>query len=147
MVDIYFFREIFYVSLIAVALFTSIIIYLWQKNNKEKNRLREYDININADMKDSISDLLESLVSECFNEYILLNVEYKDITYVNAELEAQIMKGVGEMVAKYISPVMLTKMSVYYNLRYISEIISDKVYIVTLNYVLEKNAMKDSEKE
>ena len=140
-------RELFYITLTVFIIAIGTFIYLWYKNKKEINKLTEYSINISASIDETIPQLIEAIVSECFNEYIVMNIEYQQIQYINAELETKILKEVGALVAKRMSPAMLSKLSLYYNLKHISEIISDKLYIIVLNYVLEHNSTKDDKSE
>lgn len=138
-------RELFYVTIIELTIFTIIIMIMTNKNKKEINRLNEYKININADINETIPALLEMVVSECFKEYVVLNIEYKNIIYINADLEKEIAKDVGTMVSLRLSPAMLSKVSLYYDLKVISGIIADKVYLMVLAYVVEKNELKDND--
>ena len=138
-------RELFYVSIAVLSIFMIVIILVYNSNKKKINQLREYEINISANIDETIPALLEMIVSECFNEYTVLNVAYKNITYINDELEQEIMKGVGEMVSKRISPALISKFSLYYNLKAISDIISEKIYILVMSYVVETNQEKNRE--
>lgn len=140
-------REFFYVSIAVFATVALIFIHLWDKNKKESNRISEYTTNINSEVSESIPELIEGLIIDCFQDYIVLNVEYQQINYIDDTLESKITKEVGALVAQRISPALLSKISTYYSLKEIGSIISDKVYLTVLNYVLEKNSIKEDKDE
>ena len=143
--DINLIREMFYVIIAIVLILYICTIVVFEVNKRSSKKLREYKINVETDINESIPELLETIVSECFNEYIVLNVEYKDIQYLDSEMESKIAKDVGRMVSERLSPALLSKMSLYYNIASISNIISEKIYILVLDYSIKKNQIRDSE--
>ena len=143
--DINLLREMFYVIIAIVLILYICTIVVFEVNKRSSNKLMEYKINVETDINESIPELLETIVSECFNEYIVLNVEYKDIQYLDSEMESKIAKDVGRMVSERLSPALLSKMSLYYNIASISNIISEKIYILVLDYSIKKNQIRDSE--
>ena len=142
--DICLAREFFYVTLFAICIAYTITIIVLNKNKKEERKLEEYRIHVQTNIGDSIPTMLETIVQECFNEYIVLNVEYKDIQYIDSETETKIAKEVASMVAQRISPAMLSKMSLYYKSDSIPNIISEKIYLLVLNYSVNKNTIKNN---
>lgn len=136
-------REIFYVTVLLFIIFCGVTLWLYCRYKNKLAALKEYEININATINESIPALLDMIVEECFNEYIVLNVAYKNIDYINSEIEQEIMKGVGEMVSQRISSALLSKFSLYYNLKAISNIISGKIYLMVMDYVIETNEAKE----
>lgn len=122
----------------------AIVLYLFKsiQNLKKQATLREYEINISSVIDDTTFGLLDKLIIECFTEYIALNVEYKDITYIDANLETEIAKAVSYNVTERLSPTLITKISLVYNVNNITDLITKKVYLHVLNYSIEKNRVK-----
>ena len=129
--------------MISILLLT-IVLYLFKsiQNLKKQVNLREYEINVSSTIDDNTFGLLDKLISECFAEYIALNVEYKDITYIDANLEKEISKAVSYNVSERLSPTLITKISLVYNINNLSDLITKKVYLHVINYSIEKNRPK-----
>lgn len=125
-------------------LLLTIVLYLFKsiQNLKKQVNLREYEINVSSTIDDNTFGLLDKLISECFAEYIALNVEYKDITYIDANLEKEISKAVSYNVSERLSPTLITKISLVYNINNLSDLITKKVYLHVINYSIEKNRPK-----
>lgn len=109
------------------------------KESKKMVMLREYEINMNCNVDIDIIERLEQIIMNCFNEYMILNIEFRELDYINKEIEDIIVREVSHMVIDRISPMFLNKISLMYNKDSLSDIISRKVYLHTMNYVLNKN--------
>lgn len=125
-------------------LLLAIILYIFKKvqNLKKQLNLKEYEINISTTIDDNTFGLLDKLISDCFLEYVVLNVEYKDIQYIDSELEKEITKAVSYMVIERLSPTLITKISLVYNVNNITDLVSKRVYLQVVNYSIEKNMAK-----
>lgn len=125
-------------------LLLTIILYIFKKvqNLKKQLNLKEYEINISTTIDDNTFGLLDKLISDCFLEYVVLNVEYKDIQYIDSELEKEITKAVSYMVIERLSPTLITKISLVYNVNNITDLVSKRVYLQVVNYSIEKNMAK-----
>lgn len=125
-------------------LLLAIILYIFKKvqNLKKQLNLKEYEINISTTIDDNTFGLLDKLISDCFLEYVVLNVEYKDIQYIDSELEKEITKAVSYMVIERLSPTLITKISLVYNVNNITDLVSKRVYLQVVNYSIEKNMTK-----
>ena len=130
--------------IVSSLLILTIILYLAKKiNNMNKElRLREYEVNISSDTSDDVMNLLEKIIEECFSEYTILNIEYQDIPYIDAELEKEIVKNVAYKVTERLSPTLISKISLVYNINNLSTLISERTYLHTINYSIQKNTMK-----
>lgn len=131
----------FAIVFLAICIYAGVVIYLWNNHRKETNRLLEYQINISTELTDSMPELIDRIVQETFKEYSLLNLEYKQ-DYINEEQEGNILKEVSTLVSNRISPALLSKFSLYYNLDHISDIIGNKIYLTVMGYVMDKNSIK-----
>lgn len=109
------------------------------KESKQMTMLREYEINMNCNVDIDIIERLDQMIMNCFNEYMILNIEFRELDYINKEIEDIIVREVSHMVIDRISPMLLNKISLMYNKDALSDIISKKVYLHTMNYVLNKN--------
>lgn len=112
--------------------------------NKREVQLDQYNIEINAPMDTSIINMLDEFIKKEFDDYTILNIECKqDLIYINNDLEQKINKDVAYNVLKRVSPIMLLKLSMYYNKNSLNDIIINKIYMMTLTYVIGKNAPKN----
>ena len=125
-------------------LLLAIILYIFKKvqNLNKQLNLKEYEINVSTTIDDNTFGLLDKLISDCFLEYVVLNVEYKDIQYIDSELEKEITKAVSYMVIERLSPTLITKISLVYNVNNITDLVSKRVYLQVVNYSIEKNMTK-----
>lgn len=101
--------------------------------------IKEYQVNTNIQNIDF--ELLDKIIATSFDEYVLLN-GYAYADYIDNETENKINREITEIVKSRISPAILDKLSVIYNLDTISEIIARKIYIYTTAFVVEKNKPK-----
>lgn len=124
---------------IILALASIILIITNYRLKKESNKIARYSININAKVNEEIPMILENMTEECFDEYMVLNLAFKEKEYIDSDTETKIMKEVGTMVAQRLSQAALDKLSTYYNINTISEIISNKVYILVMQYAANNN--------
>lgn len=109
------------------------------KESKKMIMLKEYEINMNCNIDTNIMEQLEMMITNCFNEYMILNIEFRELDYINKEIEDIIVREVSHMVIDRISPIYLNKIGLVYNKVSLSDMISKKVYLHTMNYVLNKN--------
>lgn len=128
---------------ISLLIFTIIFFLVKKINNMNKELLlKEYEINISSDVSDEIIEILEKIIQECFMEYTILNIEYKEVSYIDAELEKEIVKAVSYKVAERLSDALLSKIALVYNINNISKLISERTYLHVINYSIEKNGIK-----
>lgn len=132
------------VSIIILLLSISYHLIIRLKQKKRDLNLREYELNISSSMEEDIFGLLDKVIQEAFNEYTVLNIEYhEDITYIDAELEKIITQEVAHKVIDRISPALISKISLVYNIANLDKLLSERTYLCTLHYVLSKNAIKE----
>lgn len=112
-------------------------------NMNKKLKLKEYEININTGTGEEIFSTLDRIIAECFSEYTVLNIEYKETVYIDSELEKQITTDVSHKILDRLSPTLIAKISLVYNINNLSLLISERVYLHTLNYTIEKNGIKE----
>lgn len=128
----------------ALALF-ALVIY---SNNKHRKKLEEitlYQINVSATIDQSIPEILDLIIQESFTDYQVKYLAPMNEGFINEEREAAIRKDLVQMVSLRISNAALDKLSLFYNIKNIADIIADKIYICVMNYVTEHNSvyMKD----
>ena len=111
----------------------------------------KYDINYKEYTKNSVitleecESLLDEFITREFDNYCILNLNYQDIEYVNSTMENEIMKDVINIVQERISDNLIIKMNYFYSKKAISDIIAEKVFILTTSYSLSIN-LKNNKK-
>ena len=134
------------VSLVLYMLNASARLYGKLKNNRKMTydlQNERYNINVNATIDNNIIDFLDSFIEDVFNEYLILNVEFReDRDYINGEVENEMSKEIAYIVMSRMSPAFIDKVSLIYNRKELPTIISHKVHMFTMNYVINKNKTK-----
>ena len=113
---------------------------------KGRIKLEEYKINMNLNIDTTIIEQLEFLIEDTFNEYIALNIEFRELAYITAEIEDIICREVSKQVVDKMSPVFFDKISLIYNKTHFSTLITNRVYLHTVNYSLSKNSLQQEKK-
>lgn len=102
-------------------------------------RLKELEIVGNAEITDKITKVLELVIQDCFSDYQILRLIPLNEDYITEDREQEIRRDLVDMVSTRISPYTLEKLSLIYNPAHIAEVISDKIYITVMEYVLSVN--------
>jgi len=100
---------------------------------------------MDKEIDDNTFLLLDKFIMEIFNEYRVLNLEYKELDYINAEMEKNILEDLKTLVLYKISPNLLNKLYVIYDLtseEKFNDLLDKRCRIIILGYILEKNKMK-----
>ena len=117
------------------------------KTKRAELKLKEYEINISSKVEEDLFGLLDKIIQECFTEYTILNIEYRDdVKYIDANMEKIITQDVAHKVVDRISPILVAKISQIYNINNFEELLSERVYLAVLSYSLQKNNLKVEEK-
>ena len=122
-----------------------VIIALFYKSNKTHQsqllELSRYSINVQAIIDKNVPELLNDIIDDCFKDYEIMVLAPKNELYITDEREKEIRNDLVEIVVKRLSPMALDKISLFYNVHNIDEIIAEKVYITVMNYVVSHNAV------
>ena len=119
--------------------------YLFNKNEIEK-----YNIDINCPIKQTeVDEELDSFIRGRWEEYFICNLGWKSIVNVSQKDQEQIMLDMANIISDTISPVLLSKLSRFYNtnknmngISGIDKVIADRIQIIVLNYSVEHNIPK-----
>ena len=122
---------LFVLSIIAV-----ILNHIHHKHTEELTR---YSINVTSQIDGSIPQVLDLVINDCFQDYQIKNLLPMELGYINSDKEDEIRRDLAEMVTIRISSNTLQKLSQFYNIVNIADIIADKIYIKVMSYVLEHN--------
>lgn len=121
-----------------------LLILFYRSNRKHQNQLMElgrYSTNVQAIIDKTIPGLLNDIIEDCFRDYEIMVLIPKNEAYITDEREKEIRSDLVQKVVTRISPMALDKISLFYNVHRIDEIIADKVYITVMNYVVTHNAL------
>ena len=130
--------------LIMLLLFIITLIVSVRKKIKYDINYKEYTKNSGITLEECES-LLDEFITREFDNYCILNLNYQDIEYVNSTMENEIMKDVINIVQERISDNLIIKMNYFYSKKAISDIIAEKVFILTTSYSLSIN-LKNNKK-
>lgn len=125
---------------IAIISLASVVIY---SSNKHKSRIEEimiYQINTQATIDKTIPEILDLIIQESFTDYQVKFLAPLNEGYINSDREAEIRKDLVDLVTGRISSATLDKLSLFYNIQNIANILADKIYITVMKYVSDHNA-------
>ena len=80
-----------------------------------KNKLRRYEIDIRTEVTEKDLEMLDTLIKDTFNEYILLNTGYEKVEYISDEQEEKLYKELSLLVSNRISETLFNKLALAYN--------------------------------
>ena len=151
MLSTHWYVVILCIALAILALGLTIILALYYVNNKRHQKelleLGRYSSNIQAVIDSSIPQILETIINDAFQDYQIMDLIPRQELYITTEREKEIRSALVEKVVTRISPMALDKISLFYNVHQIDEIIADKVYITVMNYVVTHNSVITDNKE
>jgi len=114
-------------------------LYLKRKADREILRMHEYSINVNALIDESIPNLLNAIIKECFDDYKVMVLIPLNEGYITDQREVEIRTDLVNKVTERISPMAMDKLSLYYNMQKLGDILADKIFITVTNYVVDHN--------
>lgn len=134
-----------YIFYTIISIFLAVFLVLFAimiiENNKHKKRMESitrYQINSSAMIDASIPGTLDLIINESFLDYQVKFLLAEEL-YITEERESEIRKDIVLLVTKRISNNALDKLSMFYNISNIADIMADKIYISVMNYVVEHN--------
>lgn len=86
-----------------------------------------------------VVDLVDEFIKREFDNYRIMNLEYKNYEYINSELEHKIINEVLKQVMTRMSTNILQTLSLYYSKSAVEEVITEKVYFEVTVYVYNIN--------
>ena len=129
---------------LVLAGFGTFFLILYNRNNREKNRIQEFTTTANLSIDHTIGEKLDKYISDNLTEYLVLNIHIlENNQYINEELETEIREGFTKYISDRISPIFMQQLSMYYNIENIHQVIGNKIYIAITNYVAAMNAPED----
>ena len=132
-----------YITIVLLWIFMYSMIRI--KNVNYQLELRKLETYSKIDQ--TIPEHLDRVILEAFEEYMVLNEAYKKVDYINKEMETRILHGVSEYVDKRMSSLFYSKLTMYYNEEFISQIIANKIYILVMNNSIQNNQIRDEEEQ
>lgn len=120
----------------------------WKSNRRHQKEILElgrYSTNVQAIIDKNIPNLLSDIIEDCFRDYEIMILIPRNELYITDEREKEIRADLVQKVVNRLSPMALDKLSLFYNVHKIDEIIADKVYITVMDYVVRHNSLIDEE--
>lgn len=104
-------------------------------NVKEVN-LEKYNIELNSELDKEALSTLDGIIYEAFDNYLMIHIKLQE-EIINAKLEKKIRDDLIEKISNELSPILVTKLSAYYNTNSIGGIIAEKVYKLVMEFALK----------
>ena len=141
-------REFCLIFLLAVIVFSTIQILTYREQkrmNKEQVKLMES--NIQFDLAEIVATF-ETFIDIIMDRYLRLNPNYIDNNkYINADEEEVLLREISSEVMKEISPFLIHRLGLVYNIESdveLADIITKTVYLKLLDFITKNNAVKDN---
>lgn len=131
------------IVLIAIILMFGLGIFALVSNHQHKKKIEEltlYQINTNSIIDMSIPETLGIIINESFDDYKVKELLPLEEGFINSERESEIRRGLTSLVTSRISNAALDKLSLFYNIENVADILADKIYIIVMQYTLDHNA-------
>ena len=130
--------------ILTIAGFGTFFLIVYNRSNKEKNRIQEFTATANLTIDHTIGEKLDKYISDNLTEYLVLNIHIlENNQYINEEIETEIREGFTTYISDRISPIFMQQLSMYYNIDNLHQVIANKIYIAITNYVAAVNAPED----
>lgn len=126
--------------LIVSAALACVVIYTSNKHKKRIEEIMVYQINTQAPIDKSIPEILDLIIEESFTDYQVKFLAPLEEGYINSDREAEIRKDLVNLVTGRLSSAALDKLSLFYNIQNIANILADKIYITVMKYVSDHNS-------
>ena len=126
------------IFLLVMISLTVVMIIMNHIHRKKFEKITMYQINTSAVIDGSIPKLLDLIIDESFTDYRVKSLVDQE-GVINSEREAEIRNELVRIVSGRISNAALEKLSLFYNMENIADILADKIYITIMNYVVDHN--------
>ena len=88
---------------------------------------------------------LDYIIQEALDEYVIFNIQPKNIYYIDSKLETAIVEDLSNKVPDRLSYNLMHNLGIVYNDNYIGELIGRRIYMIVLNYKLDFNVRNSPE--
>lgn len=112
-----------------------------------KNDIRKYEIDINCTLtQQQVMKELDDFINSIWTEYYLHRLGWKTKLIMTDAEQTKMVNEVGEMVAYNISPLLIMKLSRYYNDKQVDNVtaidtlIATKVHDIVLNFAIDNRS-------
>lgn len=133
--------------LILAVLFYVLIECLNLREQKKMNGHQVSILNSSIDIDiENIIGTFEMFVEIVMKQYLDLNITFKDINYINTELEEELFRDISTEVMSQMSPYLISKLSLVYKIHNeddLATVVTRTVYLKLLDYIGNINSIKD----
>lgn len=136
--------------LIAISVLTlihNIIILIKSMNNKINNDINIGNSKMNASSLEECNQMIDGFISREFDNYCAKNLNFRNIDVISDKQQDIIRKDLLKLIQERMSTNILYKMSLFYEVDKIPDIIAEKVYLLVTAYVISVDNTPSREEE
>lgn len=136
--------------LIAISVLTlihNIIILIKSMNNKINNDINIGNSKMNASSLEECNQMIDGFISREFDNYCAKNLNFRNIDVISDKQQDIIRKDLLRLIQERMSTNILYKMSLFYEVDKIPDIIAEKVYLLVTAYVISVDNTPSREEE
>lgn len=119
-----------------------VLIMVMNKLSKEMQYKREYDekiFTLNYNLNNDDIKLLDTLIKEELEKYVILNFEHDPNLYIKEKEQNKMIKELLKQTLYKLSPILKNKLEYVYNKEVVEDIILEKIKFSTMEYVIGVN--------
>lgn len=139
-------------TILLIGIFVLVLLISWSisvysililKNvNKELEYRRNMNTvlsNLNYKVSDDDMTVLDKLIEEERDKYVLLKFEFQNNLYIKEDMQNEMIKNILTKVMERISPIIYEKLKYIYNQDVLEDIICEKVKFSVMDYAIKVN--------
>ena len=131
-----FYRVFLCVTLLIITYLSIRVIKYFEKKNTIATDKLTSSIDIT---KNKSIDVLDDMIKDCLEEYIVLYPSENQTTYITTSMEKKMIDYIAQHISERVSPILLQQLSYTYSKEFLPELIGARVYFAVTNYVLSIN--------
>lgn len=124
------------ISLSVLTLIHNIIILIKTMNNKISNDINICNSKMNATSLEECNQMIDGFISREFDNYCAKNLNFRSLDVISDKQQDMIRRDLLKLVQERMSTNILYKMSLFYEVDKIPDIIAEKVYLLVTAYVI-----------
>ena len=124
------------ISLSVLTLIHNIIILIKTMNNKINNDINICNSKMNATSLEECNQMIDGFISREFDNYCAKNLNFRNLDVISDKQQDMIRRDLLKLIQERMSTNILYKMSLFYEVDKIPDIIAEKVYLLVTAYVI-----------
>lgn len=123
----------------SISIYSIIILKNVNKELEYKRNINTVLSNLNYKVSDDDMTILDKIIEEERDKYILLKFEFQNNLYIKEDMQNEMIRIILTKVMERISPIVYEKLKYIYNQNVLEDIICEKVKFSVMDYAIKVN--------